>query len=266
VITLWNEVSNGITDNSMWVYIDNVRCEGYTPFSEINLMGLFIANTPESYIRLGSGLAEVRVDELTTNALTVLGDLDVYGSVSFYSHPAFAFPVLVLNTGLPMPLYSGLELDDSAGSSHLLFYDRDDANANKWKFGSRSHSYVGGQSMPTWLGRPVLADVSTGAVTVAGNLTASSFIKDGVDISTVYTEIYVCPYNISPLVPITIPNARSYKVGSNKLLVFVNGLLQHVGTSNDYREVGSTGDTATTLMFNYNLALDSKLTFVILCG
>jgi len=81
---------------------------------------------------------------------------------------------------------------------------------------------------------------------------------------TVYTEIYICPYNIAPLVPITIPGSRSYRVGSNKLLVFINGVLQQAGTSNDYREVGNTGDVATTVMFNYNLAQDSKITFIIL--
>ncbi len=254
------------TGNRATSYIDSVSLGIYSPFSELNLKGLFIGNTPASYVRFGSGLAEIKVDELTTNAMTVMGDLKVYGQTFSYTPSASGAPILVLNSGLPGLVYGGLELDDSAGSTNLLFYDRDDANANKWKFGSRLHAKVGTQLLPTWLGRPVLADVTSGDVTVAGSLTASSFLKGGVDISTVYSEIYTCPYNIESLVPITIPGSKSYKVGSNKLLVFINGVLQQAGTSNDYREVGNTGDVATTVMFNYNIAQDSKITFIILCG
>lgn len=76
--------------------------------------------------------------------------------------------------------------------------------------------------------------------------------------STAYREKYVVGAGgLVALTDITIPNSRTYVLGTNRLLVFRDGILQDL--VDDYNEV-----SATSIEFVYDLPAGSKVTFVIL--
>lgn len=75
--------------------------------------------------------------------------------------------------------------------------------------------------------------------------------------ATTYREKYIVPATgILAGTSITIPNGRSYVIGSNRLLVFVDGWLQEL--TDDYTE-----GTTTTVKFTYDLPEGARISFVI---
>lgn len=65
-----------------YVYIDDVIWTYTTPYVELNGAGLVIANGPNSYIQLGEGKSEIKVDQLNTCNLDVYGTLTVHGGIT----------------------------------------------------------------------------------------------------------------------------------------------------------------------------------------
>jgi hypothetical protein len=100
----------------------------------------------------------------------------------------------------------------------------------------------------------------------AGHKTSGTYIDaDRVDgkhasdlmASSVDRVTYVVPVGgLAALANITIPSSKSYVLASNRLLVFVDRMLQEPGL--DYTEVNTT-----TVEFLYDLPADSRVTFVI---
>jgi hypothetical protein len=75
--------------------------------------------------------------------------------------------------------------------------------------------------------------------------------------STVYREKIIVPAGgYAANTAITIPNARVYVMGSNRLQVFRDGWLQDL--TDDYVE-----STTSTVQFQYALPEDTKITFII---
>jgi len=91
-----------------------------------------------------------------------------------------------------------------------------------------------------------------------------SMVINGTTVGTIYRETYIVGNGgLAAGTPITIPNSRSYEFGTNKLQVFVNGILQEKDTNsgandNDYWEASST-----SVDFTYALRQNSKVTFII---
>jgi hypothetical protein len=77
--------------------------------------------------------------------------------------------------------------------------------------------------------------------------------------SSVMRQTYVVSpaAGLASLTSITIPNGASYGVGSDRMLVFRDGMLQEKGL--DYNEA-----TTTTVQFLYDLAQNCRITFWIL--
>jgi len=73
---------------------------------------------------------------------------------------------------------------------------------------------------------------------------------------TIYRETYTAPSDITAGTSITIPNGRSYSVGENNLMVYVNGVLQ---TKNEEY----TEDSSTSISFTYDLPSGAIIDFVI---
>jgi len=71
------------------LFIDDVTIKTYAPYSELNAAGLVVANSPSSYIRFGSGKAEIKVDSLDVNNINVVGNLTVYGTTTSYLTQVF---------------------------------------------------------------------------------------------------------------------------------------------------------------------------------
>jgi hypothetical protein len=102
-------------------------------------------------------------------------------------------------------------------------------------------------------------------VTVADYGTGKNLDADKVDgkhssdlmSSTVYREKIVVPVGgYATGTSITIPNSRVYVLGSNRLQVFRDGILQE--PVDDYVEA-----TTSTVKFQYNLPEDTRITFII---
>jgi hypothetical protein len=108
--------------------------------------------------------------------------------------------------------------------------------------------------------------VGTNAVWHAGNVGAGSGLDaDKVDgkhssdlmSSTVYREKIIVPAGgYAAQTAVTIPNARVYVLGSNRLQVFRDGILQE--PTDDYVETSTSSVT-----FQYALPEDTRITFII---
>ena len=55
-----------------------------------------------------------------------------------------------------------------------------------------------------------------------------------------------------------------YKVGSNQLLFFYNGLLCIPGSDNQYEEIGKEGTISTEIHLHFALFKNSEVTFIII--
>lgn len=215
------------------LYVDDVTAKYYSPYSELNANGLVVANSPTSYIQFGKGIAKVKTDTLDVNNISVYGDLTVFGTTTTSGTTVLADPIQALNVGATLPTYAGIEIDNTAGNNPMLVY-----TGGQWAVVSRTAGDVGSQS---------------------GSFTSADRIMLQSDVDKIYTETYVTVSNVANGTPIVIPNSKSYIMGSKKLLVFVNGILQLEGASNDYLEA-----TTTTVTFNYDLYTGAKITFYIL--
>jgi len=91
---------------------------------------------------------------------------------------------------------------------------------------------------------------------VNGSFNATSINVNGLPVGTVYREVSTLASPLLEDVAITIPNSKSYVIGSNKLLVFVNGDLQF--PTDDYTEFSTT-----SIKFTYDLPIGAKILFYI---
>ncbi|MFA6295418.1 MAG: hypothetical protein WC666_03265 [Candidatus Paceibacterota bacterium] len=218
-----------------YVALDDVSCKKYEYFTDISQQGVFIFNSPSSYIKIGKGKSEFFGEVQATN-LVVTGNFTVYGTTVISGPSIVASPIQVLNNGATLPTtFSGIEIDNTAGNNPMLMYN---VSANNWGIFQRTAGTTGDQ---------------------AGTFSAFDKIIVQSDVDKIYNETYVAVSNITAGTPIVIPNSKSYNMGSNKLLVFINGVLQRSGATYDYQEASTT-----TVTFNYNLFTNAKITFYIL--
>ncbi len=80
---------------------------------------------------------------------------------------------------------------------------------------------------------------------------------------TVYREYYTNPSNIAAQVSVTIPNSRTYSVGSNKLQVFVDGNFQKINTNSSSYDYDYWEQSSSTVRFSYAVAAGSEIGFLI---
>jgi len=94
-------------------------------------------------------------------------------------------------------------------------------------------------------------------VNINGSLNCTAITVGGSPItSTFYREVTTLSTEVVAGTAVTIPNSRTYTVGANKLLVFVNGLLQYI--TDDYTESSTTAVT-----FTMDLPANTKILFQI---
>jgi hypothetical protein len=199
--------------------VQNFKITKSNTFTEINPLGVYVYNSPQEYFKFGSGVAEIRSSNLRVSDLTVTGNLYVYGNV-VSSAPS-----------------------TSVGNLFTIG-DGESVEQTKLKFGT----YAAEQSLYT-----------TGAgITSTTPLISPDFIKNGNSVfSTITAEMLVLENNLAAEIPIAIPNEKSYILGSNKLLVFLDGMLKY--KTEDYTEVSST-----QISFSFDIASGAKILFLII--
>jgi hypothetical protein len=161
-------IPNLVTGTNITQIIDTVTLEKSNYFVDLTDKGIYIYNSPDSYIKFGNGHADFIGQTVTFSNLNVLnnlqinGTLTVTGGVTITGAQTISSPIQVLNTNAIIPSGSpnvyGLEIDNNTGGANSgnttgIYYQ---ATSGRWGIGSRSHNYVGTES-----NTPVLDPVVT---------------------------------------------------------------------------------------------------------
>ena len=210
----------------MSLKITNFSVTKSNSFAEISPKGLFLYNSPNEYIKFGTGTAEIKTSLLKVGDLVVYGNLHVYGE----QITSGAVGEILGTTSNTFTIGN----TNTSGNTSLTFGDYAVANT--------------------------LTSDGTN-LTSSIPLIASDFKKNGNSLfSTITAELFSVPVGgIEKDIPIVLPNGKTYINDSNTLLVFLDGRLQINGNSDDYYEVGTT-----QIAFTYDLAEGAKILFLII--
>jgi hypothetical protein len=86
--------------NASAVYFDGVSVIKQPPMYELNDAGLYLYNGPTSYIKLGQGNVDTRINTFQTNTLTDYGNANIYGNLSVNGSGSFGSILVGNNLGL----------------------------------------------------------------------------------------------------------------------------------------------------------------------
>lgn len=192
-------------------------------FAELSPNGLFVYNSPEEYIKFGSGTAEIRSNNLRVNNISVMGDMYIYGNQ------------VVAATSVTISALSNPDLTIGAFTT------------------SGECSLTLGN-----YAQPVTISTDGSELNITKDVVLDSgkvFKQNGVAIGTFRVDNLVLTQSIQAGVAIEIPNNSTYIVGANKLFVFVDGRLQCI--ANDYTEY-----SANSVKFLYDLLEGASIIFI----
>ena len=195
-------------------------------FTELSPKGVYIFNSPNEYIKFGTGTAEIKTPNLKVGDLSVYGNLYVYGE----------------------QVASGA-IGEILGTTSALFTigNTTTVEDTTLKFGNYNTQNT------------LVSDGSS--ITSSVLLNAPDFKKDGRSLfSKIDAElINVQVGGLIKDIPVAIPNGKTYINNTNTLLVFVDGILKMKGATEDYYEIGTN-----QVAFNYDLAEGAKILFLII--
>ena len=213
--------------------VDTVEMVKEEYFTDVSDKGIYVYSAANSYVKIGKGVAEINMPKVSFNDISVYGTLTVYGNTVSSGTEIISSPLQVVNDSATLPTYAGMEIDNSGGNNPMFVY-----TSGQWGVMERITGTPGAQS---------------------GTFTALNTMIFQTDIDQIYLEVYEVGSDIAAGTPIAIPNSKSYTMGSNKLLVFLDGILQRQGGTYDFIEY-----TTTQIKFNFDLTTGAKVTFYIL--
>jgi len=194
-------------------------------FTEVNSKGLLIYNTPTNYIKFGSGVSEIKIEDLKVNNISVMGNLYVYGEQ--------IAPIVTMELYNTIADVFTIGADTTSGTTSLIL----------GKYSTPNSLITDGNIITSSV--PITApDLKIGNNSVLSKFIVLHFVPDTMVVSNV---------------PIALPNENTYIMGTNRLLVFLDGRLQKLGATADYIEV-----SPTQISFNMNIAEDAIITFIII--
>ena len=237
---------------NMRMDLSNVSLTRWIPFVEISEKGIYIFKSPSALIKAGVDTFQVKGGTFEVENLIINGTLTLTGSTNLLSPSTYSINSDSIVEGSNLFFTTVRARGVLSGDAPVVYFP---------DYGTIGLNYSTNNFKLTSSALNTIQDIMTTSNVTFGTVTATTFKNaSGVAVGLTVTPLsYTVLTDLPATSSLALPNGNTYIVGSNKLLVFVDGRLQMQGSSEDYLE-----KTTSTIQFNYDLAVGAKVLFLIL--